>query len=366
MTNKKRKEVADAFGKDLDPLLKFEQTFVEYSLKPFEAALDDLIDYDTTPQGTISNYTTPIGQWKAFIKRHDRHPACPSERHVREFITYLRKERDNSDSTIKPKIRHLNSIFEYWQSDAAFPHDDGFNPFAKELKKGYLSPENAKEPPRVSVPELREKLQGVNHWRDRTVIVTQLKLGLRASELCNIKLSEINIQHQELQDHYDEIGTHRRVRDRPNSVYIPPDRELNKSSVPRVLPLDDELRLLLIEYLLVRPDNGKPWVFLSPTRHNQMNNSKVNEIWKDHFHPEYQMDEDDPYRSITSHFGRHRFSTHFRNERHWQEEKVQYMTGHKGSYDSDKHDSLSTYVHTYYEDIRDRYLDEIYKFGLGI
>jgi integrase/recombinase XerD len=258
MTNKKRKEVADAFGKDLDPLLKFEQTFVEYSLKPFEAALDDLIDYDTTPQGTISNYTTPIGQWKAFIKRHDRHPACPSERHVREFITYLRKERDNSDSTIKPKIRHLNSIFEYWQSDAAFPHDDGFNPFAKELKKGYLSPENAKEPPRVSVPELREKLQGVNHWRDRTVIVTQLKLGLRASELCNIKLSEINIQHQELQDHYDEIGTHRRVRDRPNSVYIPPDRELNKSSVPRVLPLDDELRLLLIEYLLVRPDNGKP------------------------------------------------------------------------------------------------------------
>ena len=78
------------------------------------------------------------------------------------------------------------------------------------------------------------------------------------------------------------------------------------------------------------------------------------------------MDPDDPYRSLTSHFGRHRFSTHFRNERQWPEEKIQYMTGHKGDYDSDQHDSLATYVHTYYEDIKDRYLDEIYKFGLGI
>jgi integrase/recombinase XerD len=42
------------------------------------------------------------------------------------------------------------------------------------------------------------------------------------------------------------------------------------------------------------------------------------------------------------------------------------MTGHSGGYDSDEHDSLSTYVHTYYEDIKDPYLDEIYKFGLGI
>jgi len=88
-----------------------------------------------------------------------------------------------------------------------------------------------------------------------------------------------------------------------------------------VLPSDVELRFLPIEYLLVRPGNGKPWVFLSPTRHNQMNNSKVNEIWKNHFHREYLTDEDDPYRSITSHFGRHRSSTFLRNERNWQEEK---------------------------------------------
>lgn len=123
-----------------------------------------------------------------------------------------------------------------------------------------------------------------------------------------------------------------------------------------------------IEYLLVRPDNGKPWVFLSPTRHNQMNKSKMNDIWMNYFHSEYKFEDDDQYDRITSHFGRHRFTTYFRNERGWQEELIEYMLGHEGSYDGDTSDSqsLSTYVHTYYEDIQDKYLDEIYKSGLGI
>lgn len=158
------------------------------------------------------------------------------------------------------------------------------------------------------------------------------------------------------------------VKDRSNSVYIPPDRELNESNVPRALPLDDELRLQPIEYLLVRPDNGKPWMFLSPTRHDRMINSKVNEVWKDYFRPEYIFEDDDQYDSITSHFGRHRFTAYFRNERVWQEEVIDYVLGHEGSYDGDTPDSqsLSTYVHTYYEDVRDKYIQDIYKFGLGI
>lgn len=368
MTNRKRRDIADAFDKDLDPLSKFEATFIEHELEPFDAALEDLIDFETTPESTRDNYTVPIGQWKEYMEREGRHPACPAEKHVTGFIRYLREERGNIDNTVKPKIRHLNRVFKYWQSDAAFPHDDAFNPFGKILNKDHFSEEESKDPPRVPVPELREKLQEVNHWRDRAVIMTGLKLGLRASEVCNIKISEVNIQHQELNDHYGEMGSHRRVKDRPNSVYIPPDRELNKSNVPRVLPLDDELRLQLIEYLLVRPDNGKPWVFLSPTRHNQMNNSKVNEIWKKYFHPEYKFEDDDQYDSITSHFGRHRFTTYFRTERGWQEELIEYMLGHEGSYDGDTSDSqsLATYIHAYYEDIQDKYINEIYKFGLGI
>lgn len=40
--------------------------------------------------------------------------------------------------------------------------------------------------------------------------------------------------------------------------------------------------------------------------------------------------------------------------------------GLEGSYNSDDSPTLNTYVHTYYEDIKDPYLDQIYKFGLGL
>lgn len=68
------------------------------------------------------------------------------------------------------------------------------------------------------------------------------------------------------------------------------------------------------------------------------------------------------YDSITSDFGRPRFTTYFRNERGWQEELIHYMLGHEGSYDGDASDSqsLSTYVHTYYEDVRGKYIKGIY------
>lgn len=366
MTNEERQEIADAFGKDLDPLVKYEQTFVEHDLRPFEAALAELVDEENTPENTIRNYTTPWKLWKQFMQSQGRHPACPAEDHVDDFVDYLRNERENNDGSIKLKLRHLNAIFKFWQNDPAFPHGDSFNPFAKRLEGKDISYDGPKDPPRVSISKLRELLSDINHWRDRAIILTQLKLGLRASELCNIKISEINIQHQELTDHYSEMGTHQQVATRPNSIYIPEDRQLNKSNVPRVLPLDDELRATLIEYLLVRPDNGKPWLFLSPTRHNQMSNTTVNSTWKDYFHPEYQFEDDNQYRSITSHFGRHRFSTYFEKEQNWDENDIKYMLGHEGAYNEETSSSLESYIHTYHEDIRDDYLKEIYKFGLGI
>jgi len=183
----------------------------------------------------------------------------------------------------------------------------------------------------------------------------------------NMQLGDVALENAEIQRHFPELGSADYLRDHENAIYIPPgkERDRNKSQRARMLPLDGELRRVLARYLQVRPTaNGSPWLFLSDKSHSKIDHKRVNAVWKSELHPEYAETEE--YQAVTSHFGRHRFSTFFRKERNWQEEDVQYMTGHKGSYDSDKHDSLSTYVHTYYEDIKDRYLDEIYKFGLGV
>lgn len=67
-----------------------------------------------------------------------------------------------------------------------------------------------------------------------------------------------------------------------------------------------------INYLLIRPDNEEQWLFLSRTSHSQVDDEAVNLACKDAFHPEYG--ETDTHRAVTSHYGRHRFTTYWRVE----------------------------------------------------
>ena len=128
-----------------------------------------------------------------------------------------------------------------------------------------------------------------------------------------------------------------------------------------MLSLDDELRWLLTRYLLVRPDNGEPWLFLSQTSNTKLDHKNINSICKNEFHPEYAKTEE--YRPITSHFGRHRFSTWWRVEQDVNRELVKYMRGdsvEKGSLE----EPIDSYLHTYYEDIEDLYRENIYRLGI--
>lgn len=85
------------------------------------------------------------------------------------------------------------------------------------------------------------------------------------------------------------------------------ERSSNKSSRPRVLPVDEELQHLFRQHLLTRPDSGTPWVFQSKTTQSQLDDEGVNHVWKTVFHPAYG--EMEQYRAVTSHYGRHRFTT---------------------------------------------------------
>jgi integrase/recombinase XerD len=162
-----------------------------------------------------------------------------------------------------------------------------------------------------------------------------------------------------LKQQYPELGGHERLSDRPNAVYVPHDREGNKSRCPRVLPLDDELQSVLTEYLLRRPTVDDPWVFLSKTNHNHLRRKAINTVWKNTFHPQYA--ETDRYRAVTSHYGRHRFSTYWRVEQDLTRELLQYLRGDTpGATEFSEIGALDEYLHTYYEDIEEIYRERMY------
>lgn len=363
-----REKFAEAFGRTTDPLAELEETFLRVDADPFAPVIEE----DLRPQGlhphTFQQYRTVFDEWREHMQREGRHPACPSVQHVIRFIGWqVAPEEaggpDNDGTTVRGKIRKLNRAYEFWQRDSAFPIPTDYNPFdqARQKKRSVLRGQGTKEHRRIPVAELREMLAGVSNLRKRAIIGVQFKLGLRAGEVTNIKLSDLTLADTELQGHFPEMGAAHRVADRTNAIYIPDrtERSGNKSKRPRVLPLDDELRRLLKRYLLVRPDNGEPWLFLSQNSHSQLRPKAINVIWKDEFHPAYAESEE--YRPVTSHFGRHRFVTWWSVQQELGEEdsRLAYMRGDE--HKSDVSSSMAAYIHTYYEDIEDLYLENIYK-----
>jgi integrase/recombinase XerD len=360
--NEEEQTVAEAFDQNIDPLAAFEDTFDGLDVDPFQMWLENRIETKDLAEGTVDNYERSIEQWREHMESQGRHPACPSEAHVKGFAQWCR-DRDNGGDTIRKKLININSAYQYMQSKQAFPHPMDFNPFDAARHELDLTNEDAKHPPNISLSDLRDIFGEVKNIRDRLLIGAQLKLGLRSSELCNIKISEIHIDKPDVLDHYDEMGSHPALDGVRNAVYIPFDREQNKSRRPRVLPLDDEMQKLLLDYLLIRQDNGSPWLLLT-MRGNQTDRNALLYVWKNYFHPEY--DGSARYRPVTPHFGRHWFTTWFRKECSWDETLVQYMRGdkHGNGILNSRNDVIYEYVHTYYDDIEDQYNSDVFKLGV--
>jgi len=358
-----RNEIADAFGKELDPLAQYEQTFIENDLDPFEPYWTERMDARNLSERTIEGYEGSIRQYRAYMDEQGRHPACPSEEHTTGFARNRRDEHGNSAKTILIKVKTLRGVYTFWQDDPAFPHDTDYNPWTKaiELVRAWKAEEpDRDDPPRLTPEELKDRMADIPHVRDRLVIAMQLKFGLRASELANLDKSHVHVANQELQTHYPEMGSDTALDGRENAVVVPGDIEGNKTGTPRVLPIDDEMRRLSTKYLLTRPDNDESALILSDTTHERMTNQGINGVWKKHFG---DFDGSGKYTSITSHYGRHRFTTYWRVEQDISREFVKYMRGDAPG-GANGFEGIDHYLHTYYEDIEPIYRERIYRLGL--
>jgi integrase len=353
-----REAVADAFGRDLDPLAEHEAEFERLALDPFEVFLEE-----TGPRAdqTLKNYRNSFRHWRRHMGAEGRHPACPAESHVRSYVR-SRAEEGVARSTVETELVHLGAAFSYWQEDAAFPHGDDFDPFALASRSSDLPEGGEREYPRVPLDDLREAVRGCGHHLDRAVMVLQLKLGLRASEVCNIRMAEANLGHGDLGDFYPDLGTHPEVEGRRGSVFVPADREGNKSERPRVLPLDDEARRALVRYLLVRPACGREGLLLSKREKVGLGRKHVARVWRENMPEEYADPDGEGARPVRSHFGRHFFTTYWDVKEDMNSELVAYMRGDAaGSRNPRGSDSMSHYLHVHYEDVEGPYRERVFK-----
>lgn len=357
-----REAFVDAFEADDDPLARYEPTFEEVDADPFVAFRDRVLAARDVAQRTLDGHERVWRQWTDHMADEGRHPACPTADHVRAFARHERDTKENAPRTVAEKLRKLNELVQYWQADPAFPHPQDYNPVALATQTVDLSYEERKEPPHIPLEELRGIVDAIDTIRDHAIVVCQLKLGLRAGELCNLQVQDLAIDDANLQRHYPRLGTHGRLDGHQNAVHVPHDREGNKSRRPRLLPLDAETRGVLSRWLRIRPQSGVPWVFCSWTTHGRLRRKAVNQVWKAAFHPEYAESEE--HRAVTSHYGRHRFTTYWTVGQDLNRELVKYMRGDTpGSADIDERGAVDEYIHSYYPDVEYRYREQMYEIG---
>lgn len=376
-----RAALAAAFDTDQDPLAQYTATFElldtdegrAVGVDPFDMFLTAVIEKRDPAQRTRQGYRRAIHQWKTYMRTVGRHPACPTAAHVRGFVRHRRQEYGNAPRTVLTKLHRLQRIFRYWQDDPAFPHTASFDPFALALATLEFEEPSHREYPWLSLEALREHISAITHVRTRALVVIQLKLGLRAGEVCNLQLTDIHLTDSECQRWYPTLGSHPRVANRPNAVYVGTryDRPGNKSTRPRVLPVDTELQHVLRAWLLVRPNNEQDEVFLTQHTQAKLDPATVNRAWTETFHPAYAGTETE--RAVTSHYGRHRFTTYWRVTQALPRELVQYMRGdvlgNRTTTEADEpnqgREAIDDYLHAYYEDIEPVYREQMYQLGVS-
>jgi len=367
--------IGKKFQMDDDPLKEFDNRFKDLEADPVKIYCYQVILKKDNTERVNNRKVSIIESWSEHMRDFDRHPACPNLAHV---VKYINKElsKGNKVDTTLTKIRELSSMFEYWSNHPKMPHGtgeaQGFNPVesAHELKRDDIlrNKKDGKKPPHpISIEELSHKIRQVKNILQRAFIVCQLKHGSRAGQTSNLQLQDLQLNHNGLKEMYPDLGTHSRLDNIDDDViYYAPfqEREGGKSKRPTVMPVDQELKRVLIRYLQQRPPVNERWVFINPVSCRKIRTDYANKrFWKESFHPEYK--ETKIYRPVTSHFARHRFNTYWGTEIDIKSECLKYMRGDKKRELTTKgSDAMHAYIHTYYPDIKDQYLRDIYKFNI--
>ena len=357
-------KAAQLSGMEADPLAKYAEKFEGSGVDFFGLFINQSLSKQGLDDDTVDKYRRAFRFWKEHMERKGRHPAFPNDDHVKDFIEYERNEKENTQATVKNRLLKLQKAYDYWVEENHLPHSREYKPIELARMKVNLKNPRQKEIWPLSVEDIREVVTSISDIRSQVIVVLQLKLGLRAGEVANIQIQDFTIENSELQAEFPEMGTHRRVEDYEDTIYIPSreERDGNKSKRPRLLPLDDELRYLFLRYLLIRQSVEEPWLFLTERTYRQLAGDNVNEAWSV-FHPEYEETED--YQKVTSHYGRHFFSTFWKVHQDLQKELVQYMRGDRvGSAKLEGRAAIDSYLHTHYDDIQDEYRQRIYTFDL--
>jgi len=320
--------------------------------------LEDIRYQGKSPR-TQAAYERVLGEFEMYL--HSRGLRLDEANH-RDCMAYIHQLRGEvAESTVATYASYLHRFYDYMTRVDAFED----NPMALVLEE--IDESINTDPARrdITVTEMRTFVGEITHPLDRAVILTLLKTGIRAGELCNLDLRDIHLPAAPIAD------SHRpRLDGREESLYVddaPADGRLynserrsasNKRKRATTIPLDDELADVLCQWLAVRPDavsEAEP-LFVSTGEEwgRRLTPAMVHHIVETHARDYgWYRTGGGPEENVTPHYFRHFFTTHLR-DRTGDRGVVKYLRGDVAT------DIIDTYTHDWGNRVRDEYVTHIY------
>lgn len=297
-------------------------------------------------ESTLYEYERVLRDFDDYI---DAHHTEATRRECMQYVSSLR-DSELSPSSIAVYASYLHRFYSYLVKAEEYPITT--NPMA--LVTEEMNETIDKNPRRreLTVADVTNFLRTVNHPRDRCMLVTLFKTGVRAGELANLDLTHISLTPQK----NDEYGLGGDSLVNQESILVSSDIPGNKRKRDTLIPVDPELEQELERWLRVRPDNGDAvFVSLSPASNGRLSPEAVASAMRKYTEPYgWWSREADLRQNVTPHYCRHFFTTYMR-EATGDDAFVKYLRGDVGG------DVIDTYTHQWGDKVREKYLDSIYR-----
>jgi len=323
---------------------------------------------------TIDYHRTTGKLFREFLSEQD----VSDESEVTPRIAIQFKEfldtPDRKDITIKSHMSRIGKMYEYYSVRATFDAN------AIYIGMDEIEWNIDTDTSRVEIPmaDMKKAVQETKHYERRTLVTVFLKTGLRQGEVVNLDLRDINLDH-EFSDRLLPVPRHE-IREDPDTLYI--DATINEGDVvngrKRVstnkrkrstkIPIDNELKSVLIQWLMARPPTICPAdpLFVringphSGDRHSDDSIKFTLRRWakKQGWYEKGAGERN----NVTAQFFRHFFTTHMRRRVDSEEiggnEAKYFVKGIRGDTGDDV---IDTYTQNWGNYVRNAYKSNIYK-----
>ncbi len=281
---------------------------------------------------------------------------------------------DRSDETIKKHMEAIGKMYEYYNNRGTF----GANSIWLAMDDIEWNIDTDTSRVEISMAEMKKAIQETEHYEYRTLVTLFLKTGIRQGEAVNLDLRDINLEHK-----YSNrlLPTPRHeIRGHPDTLYVDADIEIgdivngrkrvatNKRDRSTKIPIDNELKTVLIQWLMVRPPTICPAdpLFVrihgphSGDRHSDDSIKFVMRKWaKNQGWYEKGAGERN---NVTAQFCRHFFTTHMRRRVNSEDiggnEAKYFVKGIRGDTGDDV---IDTYTQNWGNYVRKAYGNNIFK-----